>query len=321
MTAPRVVVAVDGGGSKTDVAVLRLDGELLARRSGAGCSPHFVGLERSVAVVDDLVSDAVGDAAVAHAGLYLSGLDLPVEVADYRTALADLSWARGGLHVDNDVFALLRAGSDAADAAVVVCGTGINALGRRRDGEIARFAALGTISGDWGGGYGLGVEALWHAARAEDGRGPATSLVDAVCRTFAVADVASLTAQLHFGERAHPELAELAPAVVAAASAGDEVAQGLAQRQVDEVVAFVRAISARLGFTAGFDVVLGGGVLRAEHPSLHPPLLARLRAEHPGARVRTVRAAPVVGAALLALEQAGASAAAVDRARRALDDA
>ncbi|MFC7586672.1 hypothetical protein ACFQYP_25240 [Nonomuraea antimicrobica] len=35
---------------------------------------------------------------------------------------------------------------------------------------MARFPALGRISGDWGGGQGLAEEALWHAIRAEDGR-------------------------------------------------------------------------------------------------------------------------------------------------------
>ncbi|CAM5710547.1 hypothetical protein SVIOM74S_09220 [Streptomyces violarus] len=39
-----------------------------------------------------------------------------------------------------------------------------------------RFPALGRISGDWGGGWALAEEALWHAARAQDGRGGPTAL-------------------------------------------------------------------------------------------------------------------------------------------------
>ena len=78
--------------------------------------------------------------------------------------------------MDNDTFALLRAGTDSPDAIAVVCGAGINCVGRAADGRIARFPALGMLSGDWGGGQHLAALALWHAARAEDGRGPATAL-------------------------------------------------------------------------------------------------------------------------------------------------
>ena len=63
------------------------------------------------------------------------------------------------------------AGTEEPDAVAVVCGTGINCIGVRADGAHARFPALGAISGDWGGGWYLGEQALWHAARAVDGRG------------------------------------------------------------------------------------------------------------------------------------------------------
>lgn len=90
-----------------------------------------------------------------RAGVYLSGLDLSREVEAYRLRLQALGLAPT-LLVDNDVFALLRAGTRAPDAVAVVCGTGINAVGRRADGAVVRFPALGSISGDWGGGDRLG---------------------------------------------------------------------------------------------------------------------------------------------------------------------
>ena len=118
-----------------------------------------------------------GRTDVARVGVYLSGLDLPVEIATFTAALATLPWfTPGAAVVDNDTFALLRAGTAAREAVVVVCGTGINCVGRRSDSATARFPALGRISGDWGGGFELGEQAIWHAARAGDGRGPATTL-------------------------------------------------------------------------------------------------------------------------------------------------
>ena len=159
-----------------------------------------------------LVDQLAQSTPPAHVGIYLSGLDLEREVADYRAALAGYPWA-GSITVENDLFALLRAGTSAPDAAAVICGTGLNALAIRADGEVARFLALGPISGDWGGGAGIGELALWFAAREEDGRGEHTSLTAALPHEFDLRTVGELTEALHSGRLAMPELARLSPRI------------------------------------------------------------------------------------------------------------
>lgn len=314
-----VVVAVDGGGSKTDAAALTLAGTVVARRRGLGSSPHYAGLDAAVAQVDQLVREVAGDADVVHTGLYLSGLDLPREIDEFRSAASRLPWASRSLAVDNDLFALLRAGTDQPDAIAVVCGTGTNAIGVRADGKISRFHALGTISGDWGGGIGLGEEALWHAAREIDGRGPDTLLTAAVSAEFGVG-VPAVTERLHQGQLSYADLARLAPAVFAAADAGDQVALGLVDRQADEIVAYVRACLRRLELSGPVPVVLGGGVLQAGHPRLLARIAAGVEQLNPESYLVPVSQPPLLGAALLALEQAGAAAPALAAASAALGE-
>ena len=74
------------------------------------------------------------------------------------------------LGVGNDTLAVLRAGTERGWGVAVVCGAGINCVGVAPDGRSVRFPALGRITGDWGGGYDVGLEALYVAARGEDGR-------------------------------------------------------------------------------------------------------------------------------------------------------
>ncbi|MGN6502323.1 MAG: BadF/BadG/BcrA/BcrD ATPase family protein, partial [Pseudolysinimonas sp.] len=145
-----LIVGVDGGGSKTHAVALTLDGELVGRGDGPGSSPHWIGVEASIDIVDAAVRTALGGGTAAQANVYLSGLDLEVEVAAYATALGRVAWAGAGTVVANDLWALLRAGTESPDAVAVICGTGINAVGVRADGATVRFAALGPISGDWG---------------------------------------------------------------------------------------------------------------------------------------------------------------------------
>lgn len=302
-----VILALDGGGTKTDVVAATLDGAVVSRQRMGPAMPHQIGVDASVARVADWAAQAAGDADVVAVGVYLSGLDLPREVRTYRAALAGLGWP-GELLVDNDVFALLRAGTEEPDAVAVVCGTGINAVGRRSDGASVRFPALGSISGDWGGGDGLGHEALWHAARSEDGRGAPTDLVAAVCAEFGVASILDLITQLHFGERDYGELSRLAPAVFAAADSGDGVASGLVDRLADEVIIMASTCLRRLDLLdAAVPVVLGGGILQAHPPRLMARIAAGLDAVAPAVRLVPLSAPPILGAVQLTLEAAGAT--------------
>jgi len=317
ITAEELVVAVDGGGSKTDVVAFTVDGGIVGRAHAEGSSPHVVGVARSVRIIDDAVRSAVGDADAArvrHVGIYLSGIDLPPEVVAYKAALAPMAWARPTTVVDNDLYAVLRAGTRSPDALAVVCGTGINGMGVRADGQTARFAALGAISGDWGGGGGLGESALWHAARAEDGRGPATTLRDAVLQEMAVPSIAALIEDLHFGRRSSVELAKLAPAVFAKATAGDTIAIELVERLADEIVAYASAMVGRLGLSGTtVPLVLGGAVVRTMDPRLMGRIREGLRALPCDVECVVPSAPPIVGAALLSLETVGAPLAALER--------
>ncbi|WP_243841998.1 N-acetylglucosamine kinase [Microbacterium hydrocarbonoxydans] len=320
--ASDLVLAVDGGGSKTDVVLLDTAGAVLAWERGPGSSPQLEGLAESVRIIDALVRAALGDrdpARLAQAGLYLSGLDLAEEIDAFRTAIAGMPWAQGPHVAENDLHALLRAGTDAPDAVAVICGTGMNAIGVRGDGAVARFPALGPLSGDWGGGTELGGAVVWHAARAEDGRGPETALRSLLLETVGAPSVNALIEDVHLGRRADDGFATLAPLVFEAAHAGDAIARAVVQRQAEEVVAYARACVTGLGLQrTSIPVVFGGGVARARDPLLLHGITRGLEEHVPDARLEIVDAPPVRGAALLALADAGAADAAVRRAEEAL---
>ncbi|HWH00825.1 MAG TPA: BadF/BadG/BcrA/BcrD ATPase family protein [Pilimelia sp.] len=306
-TAP-LFLAVDGGNSKTDVLLGAADGGLLTHVRGPGSSPHQLGTAGAVALLGDLVARAraraglAPDAVLDRAEVYLAGADLPVEVAELTAAVGAAGWARTH-RVDNDTFALLAAGTRDPAAVGVVCGAGINCVGRAPDGRTARFPALGQLTGDWGGGHHLAAMALWHAARGEDGRGPATALSAAVAAHFGRATVEDVGIALHLGELPRQRLDELTAVLFTVAEGGDPVALRLIGRQATEIVAMVRVAASRLRLLdREFTVVLGGGVLTARHPLLHQPITEGVAAIAPAAAVTVVGRPPVVGAALLALD-------------------
>lgn len=318
MSGPKpIAIAVDGGGSKTDAVALELDGTVVASARGTTSSPHVLGVPGSVELVDGLIRELLaqtGPRPIATTNVYLSGIDLPVEVSAFRDSIAGRAWSDAV--IDNDLFALLRAGTSEPDAVAVVCGTGINSVGVRSDGAVVRYPSLGMISGDWGGGWHLGEQALWNAARAVDGRGPATSLAERIPAFFELNDIPQLIEALHFGRIPMNQLARLSPLVFEAAGAGDAVAASIVDRQAEEIAVFACAGLRRLELLERpVPVVLGGGVIGSRDARLLDGVARSLAEKAPLARIEIVTAAPILGAALLALEAAGAATQALETAR------
>ncbi|WYB30377.1 BadF/BadG/BcrA/BcrD ATPase family protein [Streptomyces sp. SM1P] len=305
------VVAIDAGNSKTDVALIGEDGTVLATARGGGFQPPVIGVEAAIDVLAGVLERAVAELPAppvlsGHVSACLANADLPVEEAELAAALGARGWG-SSVEVRNDTFAILRAGVDEPRGVAVVCGAGINCVGMTPDGRTARFPAIGRISGDWGGGSGLAEEALWFAARAEDGRGEASELARALPRHFGLDSMYGLIEALHRGAIPLGRRHELTPVLFATAEAGDPVAAALVKRQAHEVVAMASVALDRLDLLEEeVPVLLGGSVLAARHPQLNDRIAALLAARAPKAAVRVVSEPPVLGAALLGLDRTGA---------------
>jgi N-acetylglucosamine kinase-like BadF-type ATPase len=328
MSAPAVplagVLAIDAGNSKTDVALIATDGRLLGTARGGPFLPHRLGAEAAVGGLVAIVRAACTDAGldpddegpfVRHVSACLANADLPPEHEALETAIAARGWGESS-EVFNDTFAVLRAGLDEPRGIAVVCGAGINCSGLVPGRTPVRFAAVGHISGDWGGGGALWQEAMWWAARAEDGRGPDTRLRTELPRHFGLDSMAGLIEAVHLGRISEAQCLELTPELFAVAADGDATAAGIVRRQAEEVVALAVAAMRRLDvLDESFDVVLGGGVLTAGHPLLMDEIQRLLREKAPLASTTVVRTPPVVGAALLGLDRIGAPQSARERLR------
>lgn len=303
MADSRTVLAVDAGNSKTDAVLLTADGTVLGRRRGGGFQPHLCRAAALAALAELIGSTLAGAGRVDLVYACLANSDLPAEDEDYARWLGGLGVAADA-RVRNDAFALLRSATSASAAVAVVCGAGMNCVGVGPGGAQVRFLALGTFTGDWGGGETLGQEAMFHAVRAEDGRADPTGLSRAVAAHFGLASAHDVAIALHRNEIGMYRLHELVPVLFAVATAGDAIATAVVQRQADEVVAFAVTALRRLDLLGvATPVVLGGGVLAGQSPVLMTPIRQALAQQAPRAAVIVPRCGPIVGAALLGVEQ------------------
>nr|WP_281376419.1 N-acetylmuramic acid 6-phosphate etherase [Actinomycetospora corticicola] len=175
---------------------------------------------------------------------------------------------------------------------VLAVGTGAVALGVDPAGTVRRADGHGLLLGDAGSGAAIGQQGLRAALRALDGAGPATALTGPAREVLA-------------GRPASPAaFATFAPAVIAAADAGDAVAGRIVEEAVAELVATARAAH-------GGDVLPPEGV--ALVGGLAPSLADRLRAA--GLPLRDPRGDALDGLTTLAADTGTAHEASVTRRR------
>jgi N-acetylglucosamine kinase-like BadF-type ATPase len=305
---PAAVLAVDGGNSKADVALVDGDGRLLAAVRGPTISHQAVGLEAGMDRLDELATEAAREAGLGDArpeiGVFsLAGADYPSDARMLARAIERRGLAARTVVV-NDSFGALRAGTDRGWGVVLICGQGVNAAAVAPNGRSARFPAVGDIAGDWGGGTSVGMEGLRAAVRARDGRGPRTSLERLVPAHFGLGRPASVTRALYDGRIRGARIGELSPVVFAAATEGDAVARSIVDRLADELATMATALIRRLRLRRlDPEIVLGGGVFRATDAAFYARLDRGIREVAPGASLVRRSAPPVAGAALLGLDR------------------
>lgn len=179
----------------------------------------------------------------------------------------------------------------------LVVGTGVACLALRAAGEPRIFGGHGFLLGDEGGGFWLGRAGLAAVLRRHEGRGPETTLTGVARQQHGQLD--GLHVRLHDGPRPVHQIALFAPDVLAAASSGDAVAEGIVDEAVRELQTVVRAAAGWVG-GARVPVALGGRLLDGgELRRRLEPTLATVR--RPSLAVPDPEGTPLDGAIWLGL--------------------
>lgn len=265
-----LLLAVDGGGSKTRVFLGDQGGGILLQKDAASANPLYV----SPAAFKDKLQPMLAAAAreAAERGQTVEGAALAGPM-DKRLAARIIARVFGRIPVyeaSEGEAALACHGLDSGIA--VIAGTGSSAFHVDISGASHGRGGYGPQFGDEGSGYWIGREALAAAARDEDGRGPETGLTPRILEHFGAAtlwDVHRLCAQT--GHLHAPAMAALAPLVTAAAESGDPIAREIL-REAGRMLAGLALAAAQQGLPhpPPIPVAPSGGVFHAGALILEP---------------------------------------------------
>lgn len=247
----QLYLGVDGGGTKTNVALMDASAAILAEGTGGPSNPLRVGVETAVANIANAVDRACDSASVSRGDIVAATLGLAgVRRQDIRERIRESFVSRSRITrttVTTDAEIALFGTTLGESGLVVIAGTGSICLGVNSNGERAMAGGWGPIAGDEGGGRGIAAEALHAIAKASDGRGPSTRLSERAAEYFRASNVENLIVAIYAPQMDNSRIAGFAKFVVETAAEGDDVARAILIDAGRELGTAAAAVLKRLG--------------------------------------------------------------------------
>ncbi|PZO78183.1 MAG: ATPase [Mesorhizobium amorphae] len=291
------VLGLDGGGSKTLVAIVERDGGLASLVRAPGLDPL------TYPDWPDALRGLVGDAKTAHGPIAGGAFGLPVHgempaITAQQDALAQELFGAHGV-ADNDVRVAFEGALGGQGGVLLLSGTGSMAWASRggTDAAQVRVGGWGDAFGDEGSAFWIGRNALAETSRVLDGRSDARPLADAVLRSIGTDGDGLMDWTYGPGNR-RAAIATLARTVSTLAEDGDAAADAILDDAAAHLAAHARTAWRRTGATGGIVWACAGGAFRSA------PLRNKVGALL-GAEPRPARLPPVGGTVLRAAQASG----------------
>ena len=297
MNGERLIVGVDGGGTKTEAVLAVLDSSGQATIVGQGESGpsnmRLAGREQALSSLEEAVSEATSGQVADVAVLALAGSTFADVQDEIRNWAAQKGFCRQ-LEITSDAAPVMAAGTPDGWGVALVVGTGSVAIGVDPDGRWITKGGWGHWYSDKGSGYDLGRQALAAISEAEDGMGPETVLSAAMREYFQLENPRLIIQELYRRGNVRSQVAAAAPVVVEAAVEGDIVAIRIVENAIGELVRLVTAVTCDLELAEPYPLALAGGVICGS-PSYRNRLLMGLKAINPPPEPVATVPQPVTG--------------------------
>lgn len=278
-------IGLDGGGTKTEIAMLNTAGETVYMGRLGPLNP--VSYPDSPAKIAEELAKFIDADCVAVCAACAGAAD--AEKAENVKKAIEAVFA-GPVFVRTDGENSLYTALGERSGVALISGTGSICYGQS-GGVTVRSGGRGHVFDDAGSAYAMGRDILSAVIRASDGRGEATALSGALFNLCGTDDIAAITARYTACPKS--EIAALAPLI--SEHAEDGAAKRIEKAAAEELSLMAAAVIDRLALGAPNVALMGGMLLH--RPRLCAHTVERIRARFPAARCFLCDKSPAVGAA------------------------
>ncbi len=299
----RIILGIDGGGTKTVCLAASPAGAVLGRGDGGPANYLSEGIERAEESLRAAIRGALqaAEASPQDVALAAAGLAGASRESDRRVLGEVFDRLLPGVPriIEPDAVIALLGATDCRPGVIIISGTGSMAFGMDHNERRARTGGWGFILGDEGSGYDIARRGLIACLRAYDGRGPETAIRAKVLAVLGLENTEDLIPFSYANPLSPGRIAALYPAVLEAADEGDPIACRLIEEAAAALAEMVATTAAKLDFgQEGPLFTMAGGVFRGR--SLRERFRQALVRRCPSAVLEDPRHPPEVGALYLA---------------------
>jgi len=297
----RYFLGVDGGGTKTQAVLVTENGELVSERTGG---PTNI-LENGEEVFKKNMEDILKPLLMEAKGEVISCLGMPAvgEFRDSENVIAQIVESTVGLKptlVVNDVVVGWASGTLGQDGVHIVSGTGSIVYGRHGKKE-TRVSGWGSIMGDEGSAYYIGVETLRVVSKQLDGRLEKTMLCDFIFEKLNLRDHYDFIQWIydpHSDRRS--KIASVAVLTYEMAKRGDKFALEILEKASEELACAVITAAKKLELTNPLVSCSGSVLVKNE---IVREKFEEIVKKSVNAKVVTAKLKPVLGGVILAMKR------------------
>lgn len=304
------ILAVDGGGTKTDAVCADLSGAVVGRglagptnlTSTSIGAASFNLVEAIRQAIETLPESEQSGFPILVMGL--AGLDSQKE---YEEAFAVFNRAISHYRIKkfilvNDSIIALENGSDSKNAVILVSGTGSICYGVSESGKTAKVSGMDYLLTDQGSGYDIGRRVLREAVKSFDGRAPKSILEELVCKHFRIASIHDLKTVVYHPPLTKIEVAELSMLCREAFELSDVVAKEIFNKTIQDIIVMVTTVIEKLGLKqVPFELVFSGSIMTI--PYVYDGVSQELQAQYSSMKIVIPQGEPVFGAVKIALKE------------------
>ena len=212
-------LGIDGGGTKTEFAVVSADGHILRRVVKEGCNPNDIGIENTSSLILDGIGDILSEfPSVRSVFCGIAGISAGGH-SSHLTADLKKRFPHLLLEVKSDSANLFAMNDDAQMA--VISGTGSVVFVKTED-TYKRIGGWGYLLDNAGSAYDIGRAALQAALREEDFSEKPSVLSEILRKRLGVLSVWEHIGDIYNGGKTY--IASLASSVFEAYGLGDKKA-------------------------------------------------------------------------------------------------
>lgn len=248
----RLLIAIDGGGTKTEFVLYTETGTVLRRLVLGGSNPNTVGIEGAKTVLQSGLEQLMTDNICAvYAGI--AGCSVKENERQLHGFLKK-NYSGIPCVIASDVPNVIYSAPVEDRCIAVICGTG-SAVFAKTPESMHRIGGWGYLWESGCSGYNFGRDALGAALAAKDGLAPQTRIRELV-ETRLGGDIWEKIGKIY--QLRQEEIAAFAEVVFIAYEQEDPVAEQILQKNAALLANWINAAATQ--YDCGRDVVLAGGL-------------------------------------------------------------